>query len=156
MLFRNLLNDELTLKILIVPRTWLVAIALSPALIVSLTSNGFPNKLAPKITINLPRNPFYCYLTSFIVVLLTSFINKPDSSRELTIFIIPFISWLEIINLFAKSEGRASDPNNFLWIAASDAAAANPNGIKMFLANGLSSFPKAEELFAKALRSLEA
>ena len=58
--------------------------------------------------------------------------------------------------MFAKSEGRASDPNNFLGIAASDAAAVNPNGMKMFVANGLSTFPKAEELFEKALQSLEA
>ena len=87
--------------------------------------------------------------------------------------------------LFAKSKGRASDPNNFLWIAASDAAAVNPNRIKMLLANGLSTFPikgnpafsngskvylkillilydgvfnnfiLTEELFAKALRSFE-
>ena len=55
--------------------------------------------------------------------------------------------------MFTKSEGRASDPNNFLGIAASDAAAVNPNGMKMFLANGLSTFPKAEELFEKALQS---
>ena len=35
------------------------------------------------------------------------------------------------------------DPNIFLLIAASvaDAAAVNPNGIKSYLANGLSTFP---------------
>ena len=92
---------------------------------------------------------------------------------------ISFISSLEIINVVM------SDPDIFLWIAASVAAAAvNPNGIKTLLANGLSKFsiksnpvfsngpeslPKnpflcnqvfdsfisAEELFEKALRSLE-
>ena len=46
------------------------------------------------------------------------------------------ISSLEIIKVVNP------DPNIFLWIAASvsDAAAVNPNGIKTFLANGLSTF----------------
>ena len=50
---------------------------------------------------------------------------------------ISFISLLKIINVVK------SDPNIFLWIAASvaDAVAINPNGIKTRLANGLSSFP---------------
>ena len=44
---------------------------------------------------------------------------------------ISFISSLEIINVVM------SDPDIFLWIAASVAAAAvNPNGIKTLLANG--------------------
>ena len=49
------------------------------------------------------------------------------------------ISSFEIINVvrLAKSEGRAPDPNIFLWVAA---AAINPNGIKTFLTNGLSTF----------------
>ena len=69
------------------------------------------------------------------------FINKPDSSRDLTI-LISFISSLEIINVYvceAKSEGRP-DPNIFLCIAVSvtDAAAVNANGIKTLLASGLS------------------
>ena len=58
---------------------------------------------------------------------------------------ISLISSLEIANVvcFAKSEGHVPDPNFFLWIAASVAyaAAVNPNGIKMLLANGLSTFP---------------
>ena len=55
------------------------------------------------------------------------------------------ISSFEIINVvrLAKSEGRAPDPNIFLWVAAAAAAAAaaaiNPNGIKTFLNNGLST-----------------
>ena len=61
-----------------------------------------------------------------------SFINKPDSSRDLTIFMISFISLLEIINVVVL------DPNIFLWTAPSVAAAAavNPTGIKTRLANG--------------------
>ena len=51
------------------------------------------------------------------------------------------ISSFEIINVvrLAKSEGRAPDPNIFLRVAAA-AAAINPNGIKTFLTNGLSTF----------------
>ena len=68
---------------------------------------------------------------------------KTDSSSDLTIFIISFISSLEIINVVLP------DPNIFLWIAVyvADAAAVNPNGIKMLLANGLStlSFKEASQ-----------
>ena len=64
----------------------------------------------------------------------------------------------DIINVvrFAKFErckanvrGRTPDPNIFLWIAASnaDAAAANPNGIEILLANSLSTFPVKGNLF---------
>ena len=112
------------------------------------------------------------------------FIYKPNSSRDLAIFTISFISSFEIISVVT------SDPNVFLWIAATvaDAAAVNPNGIKTPLANSLSTFPikdnpvlssgpkrlsrnppnglilcswvfdnfvLVDELFAKALRSLE-
>ena len=64
------------------------------------------------------------------------FINNPDSSRDLTIFMTSFISSLKIIVV-------KPDPNIFLWTAAfvADATAANPNGIKTLLANGLSTFP---------------
>ena len=52
--------------------------------------------------------------------------SKPDSSRDLIILMIPFISSFKIINVVIP------DPNIFLWIAAPVAAAAavNPNGIK--------------------------
>ena len=82
---------------------------------------------------------------SFLIVSLVFFINKPDSSRKLTVFIIPFISSLETINVvcFANSEGRVPDLNIILLIAASvaDATAVNATGVKMLLANGLSTFP---------------
>ena len=50
---------------------------------------------------------------------------------------ISFISSLEITNAVKP------DPTIFLWITASfvDATVVNLNGIKMFLANGLSEFP---------------
>ena len=64
------------------------------------------------------------------------FINKPDSSSDLTIFMISVISSFEIINVVVP------DPNIFLLIAASVAyaGAVNTNDIKMLLANGLSTF----------------
>ena len=69
------------------------------------------------------------------------------SSRDLTIFMIWFISSLEIISVVKP------DPNVFSWIAvsAADAAAVNAlvNGLSMFLiinnpafSNGPKSLPK--------------
>ena len=73
-----------------------------------------------------------------------SCINKPDSLRDLTTFMISFISSFKIINVafFVKSEGCVADPKIFLWIAASvaDAVTVNPNAIKTLLANALSTF----------------
>ena len=61
-------------------------------------------------------------------------INKPDSSRDLTILLILFISSFEIINAlcFAKSKGHVTDSNTFLWIAVSvaDSNAVIPMKLK--------------------------
>ena len=73
------------------------------------------------------KNPPLCSFASFLTVSLTPFINKPDSSSDLTVFIISFISLFEIINVITP------DPNIFLWTAASVAVAVNPNGIKTLL-----------------------
>ena len=148
------------------------------------TVNRFPNKLASKVPNKIPENPPFCLFASYLIVSLTPFINKPDSSRDLIIFMISFISSLEIIYVVVQ------DPDIFLWIAVSvaDAAAVNPNGIKTLSANDLSkclikgnpvfsngpkNLPKnppycpilcnwvfdnlilAEKLLAKALQSLE-
>ena len=81
----------------------------------------------------------------------TPCINNLDSSRDLTFFIVPFISSLEIVNVVKP------DPNIFLRIAASVtyAAAVNPNAIKTFLANGLSTFPiKGSPVFNNGSGSL--
>ena len=89
------------------------------------------------------KNPLFCFFASFLIVWLTSFINKPDSSRQLIIF--------EIINVVTP------DPNIFLWIAESVAyvAAVNPNGIKTLLCNGLSMFPtKVNLVFSNGPKSL--
>ena len=101
----------------------------------------------PRKPRNLPCRSF----ASFLIASLTPFINNPDSSRELIIFMISVISSLEIINVVKP------DPNIFLWIAASVAAAAavNPNGIKTLLANGCSTFfIKGKQVFSNGPRSL--
>ena len=51
----------------------------STALIVPLPVKIFPNKLAPKVPNNIPRNPRFVLLLRFLIVSLTPFINKPDS-----------------------------------------------------------------------------
>ena len=121
--------------------------------------NRFPNKLAPKVSYNIPRNRPSCSVASLLIVLITLFTNKPDSSSDLTIFIMSLISSLEFINAvcLAKSEGSVPDPNIFLWIAAStaDADAVNPNGIKTLLASGLSTFfIKDDPVFSNGPKSL--
>ena len=150
---------------LIVPS--LAVISPSRALFVSLSVNKFSNKLALNVPNNVLRNLPFCTFASFLIVSLTYFVNKPDSSSDLTIFMISFISSFEIINAVIP------DSNIFLWITASvaDAAAVNPNSLKTLLANTLSTFfikdnpilckwvfdnfILADEPFAKALRSLE-
>ena len=119
-----------------------------PSLIVPLPVYKFPNKLAPKVPNSIPRNPFFLFYSFILIVLLTPFINKLDSSSDLTIFIISFIFPYEIIHVVwhktkckqreAKSEGQKHDPNIFLGITASvaDPAAVNRNGILCWL-NGL-------------------
>ena len=68
--------------------------------------------------------------------MLTRFINKPGSSRDLIISTISFISSFEIINVVIP------DPKTLFWITASVAYAdtANANSIKTLLNNGLGTF----------------
>ena len=81
------------------------------------------------------RNPPFCSFASLLIVLRMRFINKPGSWRDLTIFMISFISSFKIINFVV------TDPNIFLWIAASVVdVAVNPNGIRTLLASGLITF----------------
>ena len=103
---------------------------------ISKPANMFPNKRAPNIPNNALANSPFCSFTSFLTVSLTSFINKPDSSCVVAIFIISLIYSLEGINVVIP------DPTIFLQIAASvtDADVVNANGIKTLLANGLSTF----------------
>ena len=109
----------------------------SPVLTVPLPANRFPNKQAPKVSNRISRNSPFCSCASFLIVSITPCINYPDSSSDLTIFIISFISSFEIINVLVP------DPKCFLWTAAfvADAAGVNPNRIETLLANGLSTCP---------------
>ena len=131
----------------------------SPALITTLITNRFPNKLVPNVPKNTPRNPLFYSFASLYFILLTPFINTPDSSRDLIIFMISFISSFEIINFVvreAMSEGRLN-PKALLWIATSVAAAAAvyPNSIKTLLANGLSTvLIKDNPVFSNGPKSL--
>ena len=70
----------------------------SPALITHFPV-GTPNKLAPKVSINIPRNQPLCSFVSFSIVLVTSFINQPEPSRDITILMISFICSLETIDV---------------------------------------------------------
>ena len=97
------------------------------------------------------RNALSCIFASFLIVLLTPFINKPDSLRDLTTFIISSISSFEIINVVT------ADAKIFFSIPASatDAAAVNSNGIKALLANDLSTFfAKGKPVFNNGPRSV--
>ena len=73
----------------------------SPALIMSLAFNKFPNKLAPKVSL-------------FLIVM--PFMKKTDSLMDLFIFTISFIFLLEINSVVLSevtSEGQP-DQNIFL------------------------------------------
>ena len=92
----------------------------------------FPSRLAPNVPNSTLRNPPFCSFASFLIVSLTPSNNHTESSRDLAIFKMSFISSFEIIKIVLWP-----DPNIFLSIPASaaDAAAVNPNGIKTLLAN---------------------
>ena len=83
----------------------------------------------------MTRNPSFLSFASFSIVSLTPFTNKPDSSGDLTLFMISSISSFENINV-------VPNPKTFFWIAASiaNADAVSPNGAKTFLANYVSMF----------------
>ena len=72
----------------------------SPALIIPFPPiNKLTNKLAPKVTSNILKNPPLYSLVSFLIVLLTPFNKIPEFSKASIIFIISFISSSSIINL---------------------------------------------------------
>ena len=101
-----------------IKKSWSALIVPSTTLLVLLTVNMFFNKVVPNVPNNMPRNlPFYSF-AAFLIVSLTPFFNKPDSLSDLTIFMITFICSFEITTVVVP------DPNIFLWIAASAAAAA--------------------------------
>ena len=77
-------------------------------------------KLTPNVANNILRNPCYCSFAPILYVFVTSFINKPAYSRDLTIFMISFISSFKIISVVIP------DSNILSWTAASvDATTVN-------------------------------
>ena len=88
----------------------------------------FPEKLAPKVPNNIPKNYRFCYFASFSIALVILFNKIFESSRAWTIFKISFISSLEIVKVVVP------EPCIFFWILASVAktAAVMPNGAKIF------------------------
>ena len=97
--------------------------------------NRLFNKVVSKVPNNNPRNLPFSSFASFLMFSPTPFINDSDYSRELTIFMISFISSLEIINVVKP------DPNMFLSIGPSVAAAAvNPLWFKYIFYLRQSSF----------------
>ena len=82
--------------------SWLALIVPSPALIAfspDFIANRFLNKSAYNAPNNMPRYPTFCYFTSFSIDSLTLFVNKQASSKNLTIFMISFISSFKIISV---------------------------------------------------------
>ena len=80
-----------------------------PAWISSLPTNIFPNKHTPNVSNSILRNAPLCSLVLCSIVLVIPFINQPKSSKDLTIFIMFFISSFDIISFFIP------DPNVFLF-----------------------------------------
>ena len=68
--------------------------------------------LAANVPDNIGINHSFCSFSSFLIISLICFISNPDSSIDLTIFIISYISSFQIINSAickAKSKGQ-TDP----------------------------------------------
>ena len=61
-------------------------------------NKDFLDKQAPNVPKDILRNPLFCSFSSFSVLSLTSFINKSNASKILTIFMMPSVSLFEIIN----------------------------------------------------------
>ena len=81
-------------------KSWPALIVPSQVLILPLPVNKFPNKPALKVPNNIPRNPPVCFFASFLTVSLTPFINKPDSSRDLTVFPKLLMSYYQMETFF--------------------------------------------------------
>ena len=70
-----------------------------PALTIPFPDNEFLNRLAPRVSNHILKNPPFCSFISFSIVLVTLFNKVLESSRACTIFIISFISSLGIIKV---------------------------------------------------------
>ena len=79
---------------------WPALIVPSPALTTPRpAANALPNKLEANVLNKIPTNPPFYSFASFWIVSLAPFITKTDSSRDLTIFMIYFISCVETISV---------------------------------------------------------
>ena len=76
----------------------------------------FPNKRAPKVPKNIPKN--FCSFVSFLIVFVTPLNEILQSLRAWAIFIMSSISLFEIIKAVVPEQGI------FFWIPASVAKAA--------------------------------
>ena len=121
----------------------------SPALIVPLPVNRFPNKLAPNVSNNILRNPPFRSFALFLIVSLTPFINNPDCSRDLTIPMISIISSLESINVVVL------DPNQGNPVSSNGPKSLPKNrpDYPILYNCVFDNFILAVELFSKALQS---
>ena len=118
-----------SLPALIIPRH-------SPSQIRALPTNILLNKLAPNLPISIEKKKSsFLFFVSFLIYLITHFIDKPESSINLAFFMILSIPSFYIVNVVVL------DPNIFFGISgsASDAVAVNLNGIRILLANGTSN-----------------
>ena len=108
--------------------------SLSPVLITRLPDKKFPNKFAPKVPYNIPREIHPCFFL-FSAVLVTPFIDTLQSLRDLTNFLKPCIS------LFDITSDVFPGPKIFIQILPSDtdAAAVNPNCTNTLLFNIVST-----------------
>ena len=52
---------------------------------IPLPVNKFPDELSRNVPNKMLRKPLFCFFASFVIVSLTTSINKPNSSRDLTI-----------------------------------------------------------------------
>ena len=71
----------------------------SPALIIPLPANIFPNKLAPNVPNRILKKPPLCSFASSFIESPTPFHSIPESSRDLAISKMFFISSFEIIKV---------------------------------------------------------
>ena len=77
---------------------WTALIVPSPALITPFPNNAFLNIPGVNVPNNIWKNPPFCSLISFLIILLIPFVSNPDYSSDLTISTIFSNSSFEVIN----------------------------------------------------------
>ena len=71
-----------------------------PALTIPFAANKFPNKLAPKASNNILKNLPFCSFVSFLIVLVTPFSKKLESSRAWQFSLCRSFLHLKLLVLF--------------------------------------------------------